>query len=183
MKNIPPFPFRIKAAIHIVKILNDIDHQLPRPMFIWIVIIKWYWKKVDQRNSQMECYKKHLFFVRIHWKCNSIWYVCVRVNVCMYVCVFYVRVFSSVDEICNFNYRTGITHYADWIDRQNRIREWKRECVLKAMTFALVISWHQSVQGERKQRPNPKIVQCNWIIYICYLKWAAFTKIQSNLLH
>lgn len=61
--------------------------------------------------------------------------------------------------------------------------EMEKMCVcVNSMTFAIVckciVSWHQ-----RRQSPNPKIVQCNWIIYICYFKWAAFTKIQSNLLH
>lgn len=88
-----------------------------------------YRKKVDQRNSQMECYKKHLSLV---WFTENVIRLGERVR------AFYVRMFSSVDEICNFNYRTGITHYADWIDRHKT--EWASVCVCGeyGMTFAIV---------------------------------------------
>lgn len=154
-EHILPFLFQIKAAIHTVKNLNDIGHRFALPMYIWIVIIKWYRKKVGQRNAQMECHKKHLPLV---WFTENV--IRLGTLVCVRLCVFaslyfMLRMFLSGDEICNFNYRTGITHYADWIDRQQS--EWTSVCVEHDFCYCVkcIISWHQSVQMWKKAGPKP----------------------------
>lgn len=66
------------------------------------------------------------------------------------VCVCVVCVFSSFEEICNFNYRTDMANYTDWskTDKPN---------------------WAWRVQISHYQIEN--VFQCNWIIYIRYHKW------------
>lgn len=103
--------------------------------------------------------------------------VCVRMRVyCINVCFHQSMRFAILI--------TELASQIILIESTDKI-EWKRErenvyvCVY-SVTFAIVyilyISRHQSVDGEGKQSPNPENVQCNWIIYICYLKWAVLTQ-------
>lgn len=117
-------------------------------MFIWIVS-KWKWWKMS--NIAMWCQKTFLSGSLAHThtqspyrrKCNSI------------------SMFSSVEQICNFNYRSWLSKLC-WLKPKVRHRQ-----IQHAMPSLTVDNLFEMFE------------RCNWIIYICYHKWAVH-KIQSG---
>lgn len=118
-------------------------------MFIWIVS-KWKWWKMVRHSNGMPK-DISIWFFGTHTntqspyrrKCNSI------------------SMFSSVEQICNFNYRNWLGKLC-WLKSKVRNRQ-----IQHAMPSLTVDNLFEMLE------------RCNWIIYICYHKWAVH-KIQSG---
>lgn len=72
-----------------------------------------------------------------------------------------ISMFSSVEQICNFNYRNWLGKLC-WLKSKVRHRQ-----IQHAMPSLTVDNLFEMLE------------RCNWIIYICYHKWAVH-KIQSG---